>query len=373
MRILHVITTLDRGGAEAHVGDLIQRQLEAGHAVACAYLKGQAHWAPALAQAGAQVESLRLRAYGDPGPVWRLRGLARSFGAEVAHLHLQPGELYGALAFGGGDLPIISSRHNLGRFYKGPASAWLERWAVGRSSRLIAISNAAAARVREASPGRPSERLRVIPYGVDLTPHDRDAETARARLRAEWGLPDDAFVFGTVSRLIESKRVDVLIDALGLLRAERPGRDIRLVAVGDGPERAGLEARARDNGLADAVVFAGLRSDVPDCLTAFDAFAFASLTEGFGLVLLEAMAARLPVIATGIAPMTDLVRDGETGLTTLAADPASNTQAMGRLLDDPALRARLAAGGRACAEAHGLDVMAARIEAVYREALAERR
>jgi glycosyltransferase involved in cell wall biosynthesis len=370
MRILHVITTLDRGGAEAHLVDLIQRQLGAGHAVACAYLKGEGHWAQALTQAGAQVEALRLRAYGDPGPVWRLRSLARGFGPEVAHLHLQPGELYGAVAFGGGALPVVSSRHNLGRFYKGPASAWLERWAVGRSSRLIAISNAAAARVREVSPGRPAERLRVIPYGVDLTPHDRDAETARARLRAEWGVPDDAFVFGTVARLIESKRVDVLIDALGLLRAERPGRDIRLVVVGDGPERAGLEARAK--GLAGAVVFAGLRSDVPDCLTAFDAFAFASVTEGFGLVLLEAMAARLPVIATGIAPMTDLVRDGETGLTTLAADPASNAQAMGRLLDDPALATCLSAAGRACAEAHGLDVMAARIEAVYREALAER-
>ncbi|MBS0295151.1 MAG: glycosyltransferase [Proteobacteria bacterium] len=373
MRILHVITTLDRGGAEAHLVDLIKRQLKAGHAVACGYLKGPGYWAPTLIEAGAEVQALRLSAYGDPGPVWRLRRLARSFGAEVAHLHLQPSELYGAAAFGGGALPIVSSRHNLGRFYKGPASAALERWAVARSSRVIAISHAAAARVREVSPARPDKRLGVIPYGVDLAPHDRDAGSARARLRAEWGLPPDAFVFGTVSRLIESKRVDVLIDALALLRAERLSCDARLVVVGDGSERAGLEARAKHKGVADAVVFAGLRNDVPDCLTALDAFVFASVTEGFGLVLLEAMAARLPVIATGIPPMTDIVREGETGLTTLVADAASNAQAMGRLLDDPGLRTRLAAAGRACAETHSLDVMAARIEAVYREAMTERR
>lgn len=374
MRILHVITSLDRGGAEAHLVDLIQRQLRAGHAVTCAYLKGQGGWAPTLEAAGARVHPLGLKTYGDPGPVMRLRRLAPAFAPEVAHLHLQPAELYGAVAFAGAGRPVrVISRHNLGRFYKGPASQGLERWAVAKADRVIAISEAAAARVREVSPRYPTERLQVVPYGVDLTPHARDPGSARHRLRREWGLAPDIFVFGTVSRLIESKRVDVLIDALALLRAQRPDADIRLVVVGDGPVRAALEARVAGKGLTSAVTFAGLRSDVPDCLAAFDAFAFASVTEGFGLVLLEAMAARLPVLATDLPPMSDIVREGETGLLAPPADPVANARAMARLIDDPALRAKLASAGRACAEAHSLDLMAERIEAIYREALAARR
>jgi glycosyltransferase involved in cell wall biosynthesis len=369
MRILHLITSLDRGGAEAHLRDLIARQVGRGDKVVCAYLKGRGEWRPTLESLGVAVHDLGLRAYGDPRPLARLRALAAEHRAEVVHAHLQPGELYAAMAWNDRSRPpLVISRHNLGRFYKGPAPDALERWAVRRSDQVIAISEAAGERLRRVNPAYPGDRLSVVPYGVDLAPYDRGAEPQRTRLRTEWGLGPDSFAFGTVSRLIHSKRVDVLIDALAEARRQRPGRDIRLVVVGDGPVRPGLEARARERGVAEAVVFAGLRGDVPDCLFALDAFAFASVTEGFGLVLLEAMAAGLPVIATDLAPMNDVVTPNE-GLLASVEDVGANAQAMIRLLDDPALAAQLGAAGQARAQTYSLDLMAERIEAVYRAAI----
>jgi glycosyltransferase involved in cell wall biosynthesis len=369
LRILHLITTLGRGGAEAHLHDLIREQRRLGDEVACAFLKADTPvWAEPIAALGAEVVDLKLRAYGDPGPVFRLKDLAREFRAEVVHAHLQPAELYAALAFGRrGRPPVVISRHNQDPYVRMPGKGPLERWVVPHAAALIAISEAVAADLRWRNPRLDPARVRVVPYGVDLAPYAGDGTGARARLRAEWGLPPDARVIGTAARLVEGKRVDVILDAFARLAPAHP--DLRLVVAGDGPAAPALKAQAQRLGLDDRVVFAGMRSDMPDVMRAFDLFAFASEAEGFGLVLLEAMAARLPIVASDRPPMSDLVADGVNGLTAAVGDPEAFAAGLRRLLDDPALAARMGEAGRAVAEAHGLARMAERTRAVYHSVL----
>lgn len=372
LRIVHVITSLGRGGAEAHLTGLIRRQAELGHQVTCVQLRGPDDWGQQVRDAGAEVADLQMRRYGDLRALGRLRARLAGTRPDVVHAHLQPAEIHAALARKAApEAAYVVSRHNLDPFHRGPLPVVMEAWSTRRADEVIGISHAVAARVLRHAPGYPEARVTAIPYGIDLSPYPGNAGTIRREKRAELGLSPDAQVVGLVSRLIATKRADVLVEVLARLRAGRP--NLVLVVAGDGPEMAGVKALARTRGVAEAVKLLGARRDVPALMQAFDLFAFPSVSEGFGLVLLEAMAARTPVVATGIAPMTDLVEDEVTGLTAPAGDVDAFAAAVERLLDDPDLARRLGEAGRLQAEAHSIERMAERTEEVYRRALARRR
>jgi glycosyltransferase involved in cell wall biosynthesis len=143
----------------------------------------------------------------------------------------------------------------------------------------------------------------------------------------------------------------VLLDAMAALARSHP--EARLTLVGDGPDRAALEARAAELGLENRVTFAGYRDQdgVAEALAGSDIFVLPSFAEGLPVVLMEALAARCAVVATRIAGIPELVRHGETGLLVPPGEAAALAQAVAQLLDDPALRARLAEAGRAAVEA----------------------
>jgi glycosyltransferase involved in cell wall biosynthesis len=166
----------------------------------------------------------------------------------------------------------------------------------------------------------------VIPLGIDLE------RFSSAHPAQEWGAP----TVGNVARLAEQKGHRTLIEAARILRAE--GRDLRFVIVGDGELRDELESLA-----GDLVTFTGARDDVPELLASFDVFAFPSHFEGLCLAVIEAQAAGVPVVATPVGGIVETVVDGETGLLVRESDARSLADGIVRLLDDPALAARLAA------------------------------
>lgn len=154
-----------------------------------------------------------------------------------------------------------------------------------------------------------------------------------------------------VGRMSAAKGVPVLLDAMAALARTHP--EARLTLVGDGPGRAALEARAAELGLGTRVTFAGYRDQdgVAEALGGADIFVLPSFAEGLPVVLMEALAARCAVVATRIAGIPELVRHGETGLLVPPGEAAALAEAVAQLLDDPALRARLAEAGRATVEA----------------------
>lgn len=201
---------------------------------------------------------------------------------------------------------------------------------------------------------RPWRRTRevVIGNGIEIGPAPDAA--ARAAARATLGLPDTAVVLGIVARLSPQKAHGTLLRAVARLAADRPS--LRLVVVGEGDERAAAEALAADLGIADRVLFTGVRRDVPALLPGFDVACLSSLHEGVPLFVLEAMAAGLPVVATEVGALRDLVTEGVDGHLVPPDDPAALADRLAELVDDPARRTAFGAAARARAElSFGID------------------
>jgi glycosyltransferase involved in cell wall biosynthesis len=212
-------------------------------------------------------------------------------------------------------------------------------------------------------------RMETIPYGIDVAPFEHVTSQAVAALRCQWDAGNETLVFGFVGRLVEQKSIDTLIRAFALFMG-RQRCDAKLVIVGEGPLMPALQRCAAEAGVAADVVWAGFREDIPTVMRAFDVFALTSIFEGFGLVLVEAMAARKPVLATRVSAIPEVVRDGETGLLTEPQDAESIAAGMAQLTDGT-LRARLgAAGYRRAFEHFTLERMWQSTDAVYAHCLA---
>jgi glycosyltransferase involved in cell wall biosynthesis len=207
-------------------------------------------------------------------------------------------------------------------------------------------------------------RVHVIANGID-TSSFAPRPGARSDLRRELGLPEDAWVVGTVGRLAPEKDQALLVRAMAPFLGERR----RLVIVGDGPERDALSAAIEEVNAARYVRLTGARSDVARLLSAFDAFALPSRTEGLPLVLLEAMASELPVVATSVGGVPDLVVPLVTGLLVPPNDIPAMRAALLALAESPALGHRLGGAGRQRVSAlHSVDVMADAYERLYQVA-----
>ena len=217
-------------------------------------------------------------------------------------------------------------------------------------------------------------RVRLIPSMVDLSEFDGGHREAA---RAEFGFGPEHRVAGWVGRLDRKKRVEDVIEAAALLHRRRPRTRFLLVGGTDAfmPEYEGeLKALARARGLEEAVVFTGDRADVPRLLAAMDAYVWLSRGEGMPHVVLEAGAARLPVVATRDGGTPDVITDGVSGLFVPHESPAAVAEALERALADRALAGRL--GGalrRAVEERYATDVVCGQWEALFREVAGARR
>jgi glycosyltransferase involved in cell wall biosynthesis len=185
----------------------------------------------------------------------------------------------------------------------------------------------------------PREKLHYVPNGVRLQRQDRaQAESARRSL----GIDGGDFLWMFAGRLAAVKGLDTLLRAFALAAVDAPY--LKLVLVGDGAERTALETLAKSLGLLQSVQFLGPRMDVPHLLRAADAFVMSSLSEGLPMVLLEAMAAHVPCVATAVGGIPELL-DGEAGLLVQPGAPEELAAALRLMTNDPELRRRISARG----------------------------
>jgi glycosyltransferase involved in cell wall biosynthesis len=214
---------------------------------------------------------------------------------------------------------------------------------------------------------------RIAPDDVTFVANGIDAVPAgdRERVRQELGVPEGAPLLGAVAVLREQKGLDVLVRALDEVVREVP--DARLAVAGEGPERASLEALAEELGIGPRVMLLGNRSDIPDLLAGFDVAVSASWFEGSPLAAMEYMDAGLPIVATRVGGMPDLIHDGVHGRLVEPGDAAGLAAAVVELLRDPE-RAR-AMGERARERRRAefdLDGTVRTLEAMYERLVAER-
>ena len=335
MRVLHVITSLARGGAENHLLLLAAGQAALGHQVAVAGLKEPSDLFADFAAAGVAPHALGLSRYGEIAPALRLRRLVKKVAPDLVHAHLPPAELYARLALLGLGVPLVTTRHNDERFAPIFFQRALSRWCSARAARVICISEA----VRDWTTRNPHgprldpARATVIRYAIDPAPF---ADAAPAP-----DLDSEGPLVGTLARLVPQKGLDVLLEAFA--RVPPPAR---LVIAGIGPLQESLAARIARPDLAGRVRLLGKRADTAAILSALDLFVLPSRWEGFGLVLLEAMAAGRPIIASRVSAIPEVVQDGATALLVPPDDAGALRDAIATLLEDPARAAALGAAGR---------------------------
>ncbi len=216
--------------------------------------------------------------------------------------------------------------------------------------------------------GVPETRLRVVRSCVDTARIDLHAGEDRTRLREELGVPAEVGLIGAVGSFVAHKGQRTLLEAMPRILAAHP--DARLALFGDGPLESDLRRNCWERGLQSRVVFAGFRPDVARFLHCIDLFAHPSTEEGLGTAILDAMAARLPVVASRAGGIPEAVRHGETGWLVPPAAPTELAGAILSLLDDPRRRIQFGEAGRARIEAEfSIPALRDGVLAVYREAI----
>jgi glycosyltransferase involved in cell wall biosynthesis len=235
------------------------------------------------------------------------------------------------------------------------------------SDRVVACSDAVKRYVVECY-GLPAGKVVTLRNAI-VVPALRADDAARARLRADLGAGPTDRLIGTLGRLEEPKKgLSVFLRAASLVAHQC--KEARFVLVGEGPARRDLERQAAREGMAGLTVFGGERRDVTDLLSAYDLFVQPSNWEGFGLTVLEAMAAGRPVVATRVGGIPEIVRDGRDGI--LVPPGAASRLADGilKVLGDRDLGARLGRSGRERVEASfGIDGLVRDTAALYHELL----
>jgi len=295
-----------------------------------------------------------------PGPgslkaVNALVRLARATDAALIHANGSRAMAYAGVA------GRLTARPTLWHVRIADSDGLVDRALSAMATAVIAPSRAVARRF----PWVPA-KVRLVPNGIDLgwfAP--RPASKA---LRAGFAVPASAPLALSIGRHVAEKGYRHLVAAAALVARSQP--DTHWILVGDGELRGELEAQARGLGLDARVHFAGWRDDVANVLALADVFVLSSESEGFGRVLVEAMAMGRAVVATAVGGIPDIVVAGETGLLVEPSDPGALAGAVMALLDDPARATRLGAAGRARAEStFSLGAHVDAVERVYEEVL----
>ncbi len=368
IRITHLITGTGTGGAEKTLRELVTR-LDSGRFISSVIsMKSPGRTGEQISKAGISVRSLDLPLETGAGymahlfgAAMRLISLLREESPHLLHCWLFQANVLGRAAARIAGVPANLSSLRVMEMEKGFQYP-VDGLTSGLVTRYVAVCDAVAGHYREKLHLVP-EKISTIPNGIDTGAFVRGE---RGEARQELGIERDAEVLGFMGRLHGQKGVDVLLGAFREVLAGRPGA--LLVIAGDGPERSRLEREARETGVAERVVFLGECNDTPLFMSALDAFVLPSRWEGMPNVVLEAMAAGIPVIGTFAGGVPEMVAPEETGLLVAPGDAGALSQAMTRLLSDAGRARAMGEAGRARAsELFSMETMVDRYTRLYEE------
>ena len=374
LRILLVIKCLGYGGAERLLVDMVATADHQAFHYEVAYLLSAEHaLAPAIADRGTPVHDLGANGNSDLRWMSRLRALLVDGAFDVVHFHLPYTAALGRLVVA--SLPaarrpaIVYTEHSLWN-KMAVVIRGLNRATIGLDRSLVVVSDAA----RQALPRSLQGRAQVIVHGVDLSRSDalaEDREDIRKDVRAELGVPDGELLVLTVANLRPEKGYDVLLDAARL--AVDRHLPIRFAAVGRGPLETELRDQHRRLGLGELLQFLGQRDDVLRLLTGADIFVLASRQEGLPVTLMEATSVGIPIVATAVGGVPQVLTDHLDGLVIPPGRPGALVDALALLHADPELAERLGAGAKRRSAMFDVASASHEVEDIYRRVTGEKR
>ena len=371
MRILYLSTSMGLGGADQQLLSAAQLMGTRGHEVRIVSLTPLGPMGLEARRLGLPTESLEMRrGIPDPRGLLRLARQVRAWKPDVVHSHMVHANLMARALRLLAPVPVlVSTIHNI---YEGGA-LWMAAYRLtnGLVDHMTIISEAAADRfISERIV--PRNLLTVVPNGIDTDRLRQVPAESRESLRRSVGLEGDQFAWLAVGRFEDAKDYPNMLRAFAKVHEGNP-RAV-LLLVGRGSLQQETEALTRQLGLEGAVRFLGVRSDVPVVMSGADGYVMSSAWEGMPMVLLEAAAAGLPIVATMAGGNHEVVRNEETGFVVPVRDSEGLGLAMLRLMGLPeAQRRSMGERGHEHVRAHyGLSRVAERWERLYREALARK-
>jgi L-malate glycosyltransferase len=356
VRILQVCSVTTFGGGERHVADLSRTLTDLGHEVFAALVPGSPLAAELSFLSRTKTFALSRRNY-----VKNLRGIARFVRAHdiaIVHAHAARDYHLAALAVRLARRGrLVLTRHALFPLRE------INRHLLRDAGRVIAVSQAVAESLRQSAVFE-SSKITVVPNGIDIRRFYKPIAPDNA---------DSAFLVGTLGHLAPIKGHDVFVRAAAIVAGRR---FVRFVIFGEdkSPQmsyRGALQTLVVELGLSEILSMPGWRDDIPAMLSTLTLFVSAARNEPFGLAIVEAMAAGLPIVATASEGALEIIEDGQSGKLVPPDDPESLAEAINNLLDDPLERSRLGRNAQLVARhRYSLERMAMDTEKVYREVLA---
>jgi glycosyltransferase involved in cell wall biosynthesis len=373
MRVLHVIPTLGFGGAERLVIDLcnVWSRSRTVEASICA-LKPLVPLAAALDEGGTRLVTLGCRGrelsrVANWLEIPKLRKLIRCLRPDIVHTHLRTADMFGRLAVFGLSCRTVTTLHNTDDFLRGAS----RQFPVVRALRVSAwLAKPTFAAITDAVADWCAEPLRLDRKAVTVIPNGTDVSRFDGKDRRIPISPGAPVRLVCVARMYPQKGHLGLLDATNALR--KRGLKFILRLIGDGPCKSQIAARIRELDMSDTVIIVEAKHDVAPEYWDSEIFVLNSAWEGQGIVLMEAMASGLPVVATRVGGIPDVVRDGIEGFLVEPGDAEGMAGRIEQLASDPDLRARMGAAGRQRAvDEFSIEKCARRYEALYEEILSE--
>ncbi|RNC28867.1 MAG: putative teichuronic acid biosynthesis glycosyltransferase TuaC [Candidatus Dichloromethanomonas elyunquensis] len=366
VRVLHLIGGGEIGGAEHHVLNLLQYAAQEEVIPVLGCLVKNSPFAALTHSLGIQTTVFPMRFALDILPVAQIASYCRKNQIQLIHCHGSRANLVGRLTSKIASLPCISTLHSLPEWdypsvWKGNAARYINNFTLSWSSGFIAISanfrDYLSLRLRQRGLNLP---INIIPNG--LVPYDfSQSEQMRFNFRKRWNIPLSCKLVGTIGRLHPVKGHLCLTESMKILMKDHP--NLHVVIIGEGPSRQELEDLLRSAKIPHTLT--GYLPDAWKTLPSMDLFVLPSLSEGMGLVLMEAAQAEVPIVASCVGGVPELFQDNSEALLACPGDPIDLARCCDRLLSDPDLVNRLTAKARERARGFTVEKMAKDTAAFY--------
>ena len=339
VRIVYLIDSLGMGGAERLLVNTLQHlDTKRFEPRVCALdVRDGNPVASVIQKMNIPVDLVSIPHLRDLAGLLRLIKYLRNQKTDLLHVQLEFANTFGSFAGRKVGIPTVSTQHTFDNPPKFTREYWRHRlmWCSLRHCCDIIVSVSNAGRRHNIRVGKlMPDKVITIYGGIDLDPFNKHNQSLRLDLRQEFGVPLNAPLLITVAVLRREKGIQYLIEALPAILEAVP--ETRYLVVGDGKHLSALRDLAKTMGVAERVIFTGMRSDIPDLLAISDLFVLPTLKDVLPTVLSEAMASQKPIVASNVGGVPEMVEDGQNGLLVSPANPMKLAEACIHLLHDPA-------------------------------------
>ena len=335
--VCHILPSLPAHGAEQLLVDLFRNFDRERFNLSVILINEEGPLANEVRELGINVFLIPRKSRFDLSVIGKIRRHILKNRIDIVHTHIITADLWGRLSLLGTKIPLVTTSHSI-HFNSGKLQGALDHFLSHMTDAIVCVSS----RVRDSRKNEsrlPFHRLVVIENGIDF--NRLETPVTRTMAREMLGLGEEIFTLGIIGRLSTVKNHTLLLQSIAeICRGGRAFPNLKLLVVGEGELDGFLKEEARKSGIEKQVRFLGLRRDIPVILKALDLLVISSTREGLPIVLLEAMKARIPVIATNVGGIPDVIEHGKTGIL-IDPERAPLSKAIVQLIEDSSLRDRI--------------------------------